>query len=121
MGSWGVTSVGASVGSLLVPGFRLLGSGAGAISSGGACAPPSACWGWSPVSPLDLLDPATPCVVSSSMSSQSWLSSVSPPVTSCCCCSGSASALLENVAVAMPLGRCDLLPCAVYLILIFCN
>ena len=122
MGSLVGSSVGASVGSLLVPGFGLLGSGAGEISLGGACAPPSACWGWSPVSPyLNLLEPATPCVVSSSTSGQSWLSLVSLPATSFCCCSRSALVPLENVAVAMPLGHCALLPHAVCLVLILCN
>ena len=64
VGSWVGSSVGALVGSylgyLLVPGFRLLVSGTGGISLGGGCAPPSACWCWSPVSPFDLLEPVTP-------------------------------------------------------------
>ena len=101
MGSWAGTTAGASVGSLLVPGF---GSGGGGASSGGASAPPYACLGWSPVLPLDLLVPALP----SSTSGQSWLSSVSSPGASACC---SASPLVPvNVAVAMPLGQCELLP-----------
>ena len=48
-------SVGASVGSVLVPGFGLVGSGAGGISSGGASAPPLACLAGLSVLPSDLL------------------------------------------------------------------
>ena len=49
------TSAGASVGSLLVPGFGSVGCGAGGVSLGGASAPPSACLGWSPVLPWTYL------------------------------------------------------------------
>ena len=99
------------MGSLLEPGFGLLGPGAGGVSLRGASASPSACWGWSPVSPLDLLVLAAPCVVPSSSPylSQFWLSSVSSAASSCFCCSGPASVPPENIAVAMPLGWYDLL------------
>ena len=69
VGSWVGTSTGASVGSLLVLGRS---SGGGGLSLGGAFDPPSACLGWSPVLPLDLLAP-------SCQSGHSWLSLVSSP------------------------------------------
>ena len=112
VGSWGRTTAGASVGSLLVPGF---GSGGGGASLGGASAPPSACLAWLPVLPLGLLVPALP----SSKSGQSWLSSVSSPGASANHCSVSPL-VPANVAAAMPLGQCELLPpSAVCLVLIF--
>ena len=82
MGSWVGTSVGALVGSLLEPGFGLLDPGAGGVSLGGASTSPSACWGWSLVSPFDLLVLAALCVVPSLSLylGQFWLSSVSLPV-----------------------------------------
>ena len=63
--SWVGTSTGAPVESLLVPVVGSVGLGTGGISSGGAGASPSACWGGSPVSPFDLLVPAFPCVAPS--------------------------------------------------------
>ena len=111
-------SVGALVGSMLVPGFGLVGSGAGGISLGGASAPPSACSVRSPGGlPSDLLVLAVPCPLkATSGSGQSWLSSVSPPVMPWVC-SGSDSV---KVAVAMSLGCCELPPqcvCLVFTIL----
>ena len=103
-------SVGASVGSMLVPGLGLLGSGAGGISLGGASAPPLACSAGLPVLPSDLLVLASPSsyAASSPYFGHSSLFSVSSPGASQNCSSGSALASLEKVAVAMPLGWCEL-------------
>ena len=57
---------GVSVGSLLVPGFGSEGVGTGGFSLGGAGASPSACEGWVPVLPADLLVSPFPCVAASS-------------------------------------------------------
>ena len=116
MGSWVGTSVGASVGSLLVPGVGSVGSGAGGIYSGGATTSPSVGWGGPPSLPLDLLVLASHSayVASALYHSQSWLCSVSSPGASWNCCSSSALAPLVNVAVAMP-------PQGVVLVFVICK
>ena len=120
------SSVGASVGSLLVPGRGSVGFGTGGVSSGGASAPSVACAGWSLVLPLDLLVPGSPsfgCSASSSTFGKSWLSSVSSPGASWNCSSGPALPLPVpvNLAVAMPAGQCDEPPWGVVLVFTICE
>ena len=99
------TACGASVESLLVPGVGSLlvpgvgFTGGGGFSSGGTFGPPSACWGWSPALPVDLIAP----VSSSSYSGQSWLSSVSafPGASANCGSSSSAPARMFSWALVI--------------------
>ena len=105
---------------ILVPGLRS--EGAGGFSSGGAVAPSLEPVDWSPVLPTDLLVSPSPsvaaCCSGLSMSGHSWLSwLLSPPASSNC-----SSLAPVNLAVAMPLGQCELLPQrGVVLVFVICN
>ena len=91
-----------------------MGFGSGGVSSGGASASSVACATVSPVLPLDILVPGLPSIGWSASSSTFGRSSSSMSTSgaSTNCSSGSPVPLplLVNVAAAMPMGWCDLLP-----------
>ena len=95
--------------------------GSGGVSSGGASAPSGACAAGLPFLPLDLLVPDSLSFGSAS-SSTFRRSMLSSPAVSLNSSSGSALPLpvLVNVAVAMPVGWCDLPPQGVVLVFTIC-